>query len=71
MTLLDIAQQSEDAAQHRYQAGVGNILELLNAQSALATAKKQRVQALMDWRTARLELAGKLGRLGMDKIAAE
>ena len=70
-TLLDIAQQSEDAAQHRYQAGVGNILELLNAQSALATAKKQRVQALMDWRTARLELAGKLGRLGMDKIAAE
>jgi outer membrane protein len=70
-TLLDIAQRSEDAAQHRYQAGVGNILELLNAQSALATAKKQRIQALTDWRTARLQLAGKLGRLDMDRIAGE
>jgi outer membrane protein len=71
MTLLDIAQRSEDAAQHRYVVGVGNILELLNAQSALATAKKQRIQSLTDWRTARLQLAGKLGKLGMDRIAGE
>jgi outer membrane protein len=70
-TLLDIAQRSEDAAQHRYQAGVGNILELLNAQSSLATAKKQRIQSLTDWRSARLQLAGKLGRLGMERIAGE
>lgn len=70
-TLLDIAQRSEDAAQHRYQVGVGNILELLNAQSALATAKRQRIQALTDWRTARLQLAGKLGRLGMQRIEGE
>jgi outer membrane protein len=65
-TLLDIAQRSVDAAQHRYELGVGNILELLNAQSALATAKKQHVQALTDWRSARLQLAGKLGRLSID-----
>jgi outer membrane protein len=71
MTLLDIAQRSEDAAQHRYRAGVGNILELLNAQSALAMVKKQRIQALTDWRTARLELAGKLGRLDMERVADE
>lgn len=70
-TLRDIAQRSEDAAQHRYRAGVGNILELLNAQSALATAKKQRIQALTDWRTARLQLAGKLGRLAMEKIVGQ
>jgi len=71
MTLLDIAQRSEDAAQHRYEVGVGNILELLNAQSALATAKKQRIQSLTDWRSARLQLAGKLGRLGMGQIVGE
>ncbi|MGF6767454.1 outer membrane protein [Paraburkholderia sp. GAS33] len=62
--LLDIAQRSFVAAQHRYQAGVGNILELLNAQTALANAQQQRVQALSDWRAARLRLAGSLGRLG-------
>lgn len=69
--LLDSAQHSEDAAEHRYQAGVGNILELLNAQSALATAKKQRIQSLTDWRTARLQLAGKLGRLDMNKVVKD
>jgi outer membrane protein len=61
--LLDIAQRSFSAAQHRYQAGVGNILELLNAQTALANAQQQRVQALSDWRATRLRLAGSLGRL--------
>jgi len=63
--LLTLAQHSYEAAQRRYQIGVGSILELLNAQSALANAKKQRIQALTDWRSARLQLASKLGRLGM------
>lgn len=69
-TLLDIAQQSYAAAQHRYLSGVGSILELLNAQASLAAAKKQRIQALTDWRTARLQLAGALGKLGMWNIEA-
>lgn len=63
--LLDIAQQSYTAIQHRYVSGVGNIIELLNGQSSLDNAKKQRVQALTDWRTSRLQLASKLGQLGM------
>jgi outer membrane protein len=67
-TLPDIAQRSFTAAQHRYQAGVGNILELLNAQTALANAQQQRVQALADWRAARLRLAGSLGHLGNDDL---
>jgi len=66
--LLDVAQRSYTAAQRRYQVGVGNILELLNAQSSLAGAKRQRIQALTDWRSARLQLASKLGRLGMSDI---
>jgi len=67
-TLLDIAQRSFAAAQHRYQMGVGNILELLNAQTALANARQQRVQALSDWRATRLRLAGSLGRLGPENL---
>ena len=67
-TLLDTAQQSFNAAERRYQAGVGNILELLNAQTALANAKQQRVQALADWKAARLRLAGSLGRLSAADI---
>lgn len=64
-TLLDVAQKSYVAAQRRYEIGVGSILELLNAQSSLAEAKRQRIQALTDWRSERLQLAAKLGRLGM------
>lgn len=67
--LLDVARRSYTAAQRRYQVGVGNILELLNAQSSLAGAKRQRIQALTNWRSARLQLAAKLGRLGMWDIA--
>ncbi|SDG42943.1 TolC family protein [Paraburkholderia phenazinium] len=62
-SLLQIAQQSFDAAKHRYNSGVGNILELLNAQSSLSEANRQRIQALTDWRAARLQLAAKIGRL--------
>ncbi|MPV61411.1 Fis family transcriptional regulator [Burkholderia sp. HI2761] len=69
--LLALAQQSYEAARRRYQIGVGNILELLNTQSALANAKKQRIQALTDWRSARLQLASKLGRLGMWSLSSE
>ncbi len=63
--LLQSADQSFKVAQGRYKAGVGNILELLNAQSALASAKQQRIQALSNWRTARLSLAASLGQLGL------
>lgn len=62
--LLAIAQRSWDAAKHRYDAGVGTILELLNTQAALANAKQRRVQALADWDNARVDLAAKLGALG-------
>ncbi|ACR32598.1 TolC family protein [Burkholderia glumae] len=69
-TLLAISQQAFDAAQHRYLSGVGNILELLNTQTALSNARQRRVQALADWHTAKLQLASKLGRLDMSSIAS-
>ncbi|MFX1674552.1 TolC family protein [Paraburkholderia sp. A2WS-5] len=66
--LLGIAQRSWEASKHRYEAGVGNILELMNTQAALANAKQQRVQALADWNKARIDLASKLGTLGREDM---
>jgi len=61
--LLASAEQSERVALGRYKAGVGNILDVLNAQSALAAARQQRIQALLDWRVYRAALAQALGNL--------
>ncbi|HTJ16820.1 MAG TPA: TolC family protein [Steroidobacteraceae bacterium] len=70
-TLLVLSQRSYEAALRRYQIGVGSILELLSSQSALAGAKRQRIQALTDWRSARLQLAASLGKLGMWSLESE
>ncbi len=67
--LLDIAEKSYEVAQHQYVIGTGFMIELLNAQTALAAARRQKIQSLADWRTSRLDLAAKLGRLDMGRIA--
>ncbi|KWF94045.1 Fis family transcriptional regulator [Burkholderia diffusa] len=69
--LLSIAQRAFDAAQHRYRAGVGNILELLNTQAALAAAQQRRLQAMADWQSARFMLGSRLGRLNMTSVEAD
>lgn len=63
--VLQSAREAFDAATHRYQLGVGNIVEVLTAQNALSTSEQQAIQAQLDWRRARLELAESLGKLGM------
>lgn len=63
--VLQSARDSFTAAEHRYQSGVGNILELTTAQNTLATAEQQEIQAQLDWRTARVQLAQSLGTLGL------
>lgn len=61
--LLASAEQSERVALGRYQAGVGNILDVLNAQSALAGARQQRIQSRLDWNIGRAALAQAMGSL--------
>ncbi|MBD9356304.1 TolC family protein [Methylomonas sp. EbA] len=63
--LSQSATQSFNVAQGRYKAGVGTIIELLSAQSTLASSRQQRIKALSNWRTARLKLANSLGKLGL------
>jgi outer membrane protein TolC len=47
--LLASARESYDVASARYKAGVGSILDLLVAQSALERARAQEAQARADW----------------------
>ena len=61
--LLASAEQSERVALGRYKAGVGTILDVLNAQSALASARLQRIQAALDWYVSRAALAKAVGTL--------
>jgi TolC family type I secretion outer membrane protein len=68
--LLNSAEQSERVAFGRYKAGVGNILDLLNAQTALANARLQRVQATFDWYVYRATLAQAIGALDSGLLQA-
>jgi outer membrane protein len=62
-TLLESAEQSYRVAFGRYTAGVGNIIDTLNAQSALASARQQNIQASLNANIARATLAQAIGVL--------
>ena len=60
---FDSASESARAAEARYTAGVGSLLELLTAQAALARARQAQAQADSDWLAAFSRLNHALGRL--------
>lgn len=62
--LLAAAQQSVQVAAGRYREGVGSIIDLLTAQTALANARAQQVQSRWQWYTALAQLARDAGVLG-------
>jgi outer membrane protein TolC len=61
--LLTSAQQSADVALGRYREGVGTIVDLLLARTALASARADEIQARWEWRTALAQLAHDTGSL--------
>lgn len=61
--LLSTATQSEQVARGRYAEGVGNILDLLLAQNALADARAQAVTARWTWFASLAQLARDAGAL--------
>jgi outer membrane protein len=63
--LLDNAQQSVQVAAGRYREGVGSIIDLLTAQTALANARAQQVQSRWQWYTSLAQLARDAGVLGV------
>ena len=71
--LVASAEQSEQMTLGRYKAGVANmsIVDVLNAQSALASARQQRVTALYNFKSSRLALAQAIGVLDLTQIGAK
>ncbi len=59
--LLASAEQSEKVALGRYKEGVGTIIDLLTAQSALASARSQEILARAGWFVAMAQLAHDTG----------
>jgi outer membrane protein TolC len=62
--LLASATRSEEVARGRYAEGVGSILDLLTAQSALADARAQAIQSRWTWYAALAQLSRDAGVLG-------
>jgi outer membrane protein len=61
--LVTSAQQSSEVALGRYRSGVGSVLDLLAAQSALASARAQQVDARLAWSVSLAQLAHDAGVL--------
>jgi outer membrane protein len=61
--LLASALQSSEVALARYKAGVGSVLDLLAAQSSLASARAQLVDARLAWSVSLAQLAHDAGVL--------
>jgi TolC family type I secretion outer membrane protein len=66
--LVASAEASEKMTAGRYKAGYGAILDLLNAQSALASARQQQIQAQFNWRIAKAAMAQALGELDFSRL---
>ncbi|EPF65601.1 TolC family protein [Pseudomonas syringae] len=62
---VESASKSYEIAQGRYKAGVGSILELLRSQNDLASATQKRVESVVNWHNAKLQLASDLGSLNI------
>jgi outer membrane protein len=63
--LLASAEQSATVALGRYREGVGTIVDVLLARSALATARAEAIQARWEWRTGLAQLAHDAGALDL------
>jgi TolC family type I secretion outer membrane protein len=61
--LIASATQSSEVARARYKAGVGSVLDLLAAQTALANARAQQVDARLAWSVSLAQLAHDAGVL--------
>ena len=69
LDLLASAEQSERVALGRYKSGIGNILDVLTAQSALASARQQEVLARYQLALAKVTLVHALGGLELATFA--
>jgi outer membrane protein TolC len=70
--LIKTAEENQQVALGRYQAGVGTIVDVLTAQSAAALARQTRINAELGWEVARAQLTLAVGRLtGAEPLSTE
>jgi TolC family type I secretion outer membrane protein len=69
--LLNSAEQSERMALGRYKAGAGIMLDVLNAQTTLASARQQRIQANLNWNISRAAFAQAMGNLNAGSLRTD
>jgi len=60
---LKSAELAAEVANARYKSGLATILDLLSAQTTLANARVQQVQARLDWAAGRTALGHAVGGL--------
>ncbi len=60
---VDLARQEVDQARDRFQAGVANNIEVVNAQNELARANDNQISALYSYNQARADLAHSEGQM--------
>lgn len=58
--LLESALQAQQVAMGSYKAGAGTVIDLLNAQSSLANARLQLIQAQYTWLTQKAQFGAGL-----------
>lgn len=61
---VEQSRQTLSVVQGRYRAGVGSMIESLDALTAYAAAEQQHINTLNAWQETRLKLAASLGTLG-------
>jgi len=67
---LQTARDALASSQRKFDKGAADLLEMLNAQTALADAGQERIRCLAEWREAKLRLMASAGRLGRTLIAS-
>ena len=69
-TLLYSATETEKTMLGRYKNGKSSILDLLNAQSDLATAKYEFISAQHNWFISRANLLKTLGKISVEELSS-
>lgn len=69
--LLGASQDAIASITRKYERGVSDISETLNAQAALADAKQERIRSLSEWRSARLRLLASAGLAGLKHVGTK
>jgi outer membrane protein len=71
VNLLEAAREALTVSQRRYDKGAADITEILNTQSTLSEAQKERIRCLAEWHSARLRLLANAGQMGRPAVTEQ